>query len=70
MTFKELPVGAEFVFEASELHPTPYTVRGPWVKLSARRYHHVNKPKKVITVGFVGVRVIVKFSVASDERLS
>lgn len=60
MAFKDLLVGDIFRF-ARELDPQvngmPY---GPWVKVSARLYRHVDNPSLTYRIGTIHVAVVLE----------
>jgi hypothetical protein len=58
MQFKQLRVGARFVFESEINFPLMGLAKGPWIKLSARCYRHETHPSlSHCQVGTVRVRV-------------
>jgi hypothetical protein len=60
-TFAKLPVGATFWFESEKtLGPSSSVAKGPWVKVSARKYRHVEDPtgRWIYTVGRSSSRVL------------
>ena len=57
MLFKNLKIGDVFIF-TSELNPRMGLARGPWRKISPRKYNHLhNETLHNIQVGTVNVNV-------------
>jgi hypothetical protein len=60
-TFKDLKIGNTFRFKSESAWWSPGMARGPWIKISARRYRHTtNKPEIIHTVGTIKVEVTQK----------
>ena len=63
--FKDLPLQARFIFASQEEPGLRFSgmARGPWIKISARRYVHVDFPSGFEArhqVGSINVEVIRK----------
>lgn len=57
MTFKDLAIGEVFEFDHSRLPACSGIARGPWRKVSARKYEHIDQGY-VWQVGTVKVKVV------------
>ena len=57
-TFKDLPIGEFFRFESERSMPYSGMARGPWEKISARKYRHLEDVGLVCVVGSVSVLVL------------
>lgn len=58
MTFADLNVGEFFRFESEESMPYSGMARGPWEKISARKYRHLEDVGLVCVVGSLSVLVL------------
>lgn len=56
--FKELTIGSVFEFASIEDFPYSGLERGPWTKISARKYEKTGPRAMVCTIGSVNVEVI------------
>lgn len=63
MRFRDLRVMDRFLFKSeTEELPMSVAIRGPWIKVSARKYCHESKPGwlHAIQVGTINTAVILK----------
>jgi len=55
MKFKDLSIGARFIFTGEKEWLS--MAKGPWIKLSARKYRHVEDPDTEHRVGSISAEV-------------
>ena len=58
MTFNELSIGDVFRFESEVSLPYSGMARGPWEKISDRKYRHLEDVGLVCVVGSLSVLVL------------
>lgn len=56
-TFKDLKIGDKFIFSSESKWWSLGMIRGPWIKISTRRYKHDAPAGLIYTVGTVQVEV-------------
>ena len=59
LTFSNIKVGDTFEFESVHTFPHSGMMRGPWVKLSMRKYFLKDNRKFVCKVGTVKTKVFI-----------
>lgn len=57
MTFRDLRIGQRFRFASERTMPYSGMAHGPWIKISPRRYCHVETPHLTYNVGTTHVEV-------------